>query len=484
MNIHSLRTHYHNLLPLLVIATLCLFFAAQTSKQLHNAFYILLLAPTLILADKDFIRTLSTSTSYRILIIFGLWMSLSITWSQTPNASNLKDVLYIFIFVACIAIAWNKRNQVPKSATVIFSAITTLATLYILWQWDGKGRLTSDGGIFSNPLTGANSLAFLILLNAYFIAVSKNRHHQIFFVLSLTLHTYAFFLCQSRSSAAGLIAGIIVLLFCNYIKSKRALIFITLSTLFIITLMAGFAFSKNWLALPFGKTQELHYQIPSKLNITTVQARIQNPSKNNIISLSSGKNSATSKNSVKLDSASRNVVVTLSSPQFAPYKHLSLTGTTANGKEISIPIAPPYRILQLDLTFGHRLDIWKGFIKHFTDSPIYGHGLSTELSVKTYARDTPFTDAHNSLVLTAAKGGIIGLGLHIFLLGSVLYVLVSPNKYRPLFLPIFICGLVSTTFDDPSFFDSPLPFWLTILIPTGYVVALQTQKHMSEKPEK
>lgn len=471
----SFRTHYLRHITTYIAITLSCYFLAQTSKQLHNAFYILVLLPTLLILDRQLLQNLFNSTVFKVLLAFGVWHIASIGWSDTPSIDNAKDVLYVVLFVIAIAIAWKNKDNTRRHTLIIASLITCLPSLYLLFTSDHSLRLSEGPGIFSNPITGANSLIFLIITNMYLAGTDKHKGHILVYILAALLHFYVFTLCQSRGSLAALLAGAAVLLCFRFAKPRQLKILAGCSII-AAGLITTYAIHKNWLAIPSIGPQKITYHVPRELNITSVQA---NPIAENdiqgqdILALQSGSMTSTG-NNIKLDQQKRNITITLAAPTFKPYSQFELIGQNDEGRSFPLSISPP-RILDFDTTFGNRLDIWIGFYKIIKQKPLLGHGASQQQSVMTDSRKTPYYDPHNVLVGTALSSGVIGLFIHLLLLAFTAKELLKQSPGRPLFLSLFTAGMISTMLDDASFFHSPLPYWLLVLIPMGYAISLQAQ---------
>lgn len=448
---------------------------------MHNAFYILALLPTLLILDRQLLQRLFSSTIFKVLLAFGVWHTASISWSESPNIDNAKDVLYVVLFVIAVAIAWQNRDNRHRHTQIIASLITCLPSLYLLFTSDHSLRLSGGPGIFSNPITAANSLIFLIIANVYLACTVKRKEHILIYVLAALLHFYVFTLCQSRGSLAALLAGTAVLVCFRFAKARQLKIFAACSII-AASLIATYAIHKNWLAIPAAGPQKITYHVPKELNITSVQVNqiVSNHAQGQgILALQSG--SMTSKsNKVKLNQQTRNITITLATPTFKPYTQFEVIGQSEDGRNVPLSTSPP-RILDFDTTFGNRLDIWIGFYKTIKQKPLIGHGASHQQSVMTDSRKTPYYDPHNVLVGTALSSGGIGLFMHLLLLIITLKELMKQSPARPLFLSLFAAGMISTMLDDPSFFDSPLPYWLLILIPMGYAMSSQVQSILPRK---
>jgi O-antigen ligase len=473
--LNSIVSHTEkNIAIYISIAILC-YYLALTWKQVHNAFYLLALLPGLILLNSKLIGQLAKSRIFVCLTALGLWSALSILWSPTPNSDNLKDVLYVLLFVIAVSASWQNGYKIPTWFPAVFASIVSIATLYWLSEWDGSRRFKANNAIFSSPLTGANSLCFITLFSLYFLIKSKSSAKKIIFLLASIINIYALFECQSRSSFAGFLAGLFVLLGSALLSRER---WILLAVLFSISVISTGLYlnSKNYLPIP---KKEFSYRIANTSGIDYIEVKCKKRSLEicGDIKLTSG-NIASNTNRIPIDKDSRKVSIYFSAYTTNPYLYLKVYGVDNNGNKEPIAISPP-RVLRIESTLGNRLDIWKGFFDTFLESPIWGHGISTEVSVKTNSRPTPFTDTHNSLLNTAVKTGTIGVILHMLLFILALHRLLSTNEHRELLLSIFSCGLVVNMFDDPSLFDSPLPYWLLLLFPIGYAVSREL--HLSEK---
>ncbi len=472
MLLRSFRAHFQNHITAYLAIALNCYFLAQTSKQLHNAIYVFILLPTLLLLNKSLIVSLLDSTVFKVLLAFGAWHLLSISWSTTPDFDNAKDVLYVVLFVIAIAVAWQKRKEIHKDSLVLSSLITCLPSLYLLVTTDHSTRLYAHG-IFSNPLTAANSLIFLILANVYLVGIEKRKNVMLFYLLAAALHLYLLLLCQSRGSLAALFLGMGVLLYFRF-SQLRQLKTLIVCLLLSISLLLTYAVHMNWLAIPHGNKQSLTYHFPNQQNIHTIRVyptTSGNPDQE-IISLQSG-SVITNKHEIQLDPQTQRITVTLSHPTLKPYSQFRMFAVDKNGNREKLRISPP-RILNFESSFGNRLDIWIGFYDLFQQAPIIGHGASQQLTVKTDSRDAPYSDPHNVLVGTAINTGSIGLFLHLLLLFATLKELLKESQGRPLFLSLFASGMITTMLDDPHFFHSPLPYWLLLLIPIGYAVSRQS----------
>ncbi len=123
---------------------------------------------------------------------------------------------------------------------------------------------------------------------------------------------------------------------------------------------------------------------------------------------------------------------------------------------------------------GLRPLIWEGVIAEIAEAPVFGHGLLSKMHI--FVSGVDFQTAHNAFLHVLWKGGAIGLGLFIVLIGSAFRQAWLLGKERERFVTfsmlIFLAGIMLTGVDDVIV--RPREQWMVFWFPLAWLISSQT----------
>jgi O-antigen ligase len=450
--------------------TACLFILyfllAHTSKALNNSFYILMLAPTLLIINKIELKQLWKSLHFKIFTLFCLWMGISVLWSGTVKASEVKYVLYVYIYVLGVSYAYRNRDKVSEKLLYAFLSLTLVVPLFVYFTND-KSRLKGGHGLFESALTGGNVLCFFIIVAFSFLFHYKKARERIWICTSLASMLLLLSYTNSRSSVLATAIGIGVFVIFKF-ASKKLIVSLSALGLVSVIFLCFFLHHKNWFRFSSGEdtiTYQLSDEKADKLIIT--KTMIENKQwdgtfKEIMINGHAVDFEDSLKIEIPINDPISEIQFTSADTGIHPFKCFTIELTQGEKEIKSINITPP-RLLYIDLSLNIRTTTWSKFIEIIKESPIIGHGLSQKREAYVDERDIYYTDTHNMMIGTTLRGGLVALALWLFFIGSAFIVLFKSKNH--LLFALLTAGFFFTLFDDDNFFHSPLPYWLCMLIP-------------------
>lgn len=160
----------------------------------HTFFYILIIIPIIFnitIHPREITEKISNIT--KILIIFSIWSSLSILWSDTYDTilSPIKRSLYTILLFISFSIIANK-NQYNILKIFIFSgfiiSLTAIYSLYIFQiTYQPESRLIGTGAL-SNPLLSSHIFGiFSVLFLTLTLTTEENVIKSIYLITAIIL---------------------------------------------------------------------------------------------------------------------------------------------------------------------------------------------------------------------------------------------------------------------------------------------------------
>lgn len=207
----------------------------QKVSAYHTFFYILILAPV-ILQSAIYPKTINENLSNitKIFIVFSIWSSLSILWSDTNTliSDPIKRSIYtLSLFIAFSTISNRKKENILYIFIISGFAVTTISiySLYFFITTYQPGSRFIGTGALSNPLLSSHIFG---LFSVFFLTLStmtkeKNTKTS-YFILGLIL-IITVIATGSRTPLLALLATSIW--FSLILKNKTSVAIIAFSTI-------------------------------------------------------------------------------------------------------------------------------------------------------------------------------------------------------------------------------------------------------------
>ena len=437
-NSHTLFTIFLIFIPLV-----------PSHKSLNNLFYILILAPSIILLKKDDFSLKQNKLLISVLT-FSVYSGLSILWSSPTELKEVKYIFYVLLFIIGSSKIINKLEFEKLGIFILISL-----TIQLGLSKNFATRL-SGHGVLENALYASQYYLFYFWLFLTNHKWHKNKiSSKLIQFLGVILSFSGILLCKSRASFFCLfvILSIYVIQRFKVYRSLKATCLIVIS----IVLSIAFINHKNWITFP---KKDFSYTFSLKENdrLTIIDKKdvfVNTPVVEGTKSESFDQNIKGIYTYIAPRNDDYEIVVNLKDRTAIPWSNLDFT---LNEKELKH--LPP-RILQFELSFGRRATIWKEGIKEISKEPFFGHGISTDK--KVYANGRQYNDFHNFYIGTAYKTGLVGLALYLLVLAYSFLILLKEKDLT--FLLLLICGMIMTSFDDESIFNNMHAYWLLLLLP-------------------
>ncbi|HKM37772.1 MAG TPA: O-antigen ligase family protein [Thiopseudomonas sp.] len=222
----------------------------QSVSHYHTFFYILILLPIILYSatyPKSINKNLSNIT--KIFIVFSIWSSLSILWSDS-NASILDPIkrsIYILSLFIAFSIITNIKKENLLLIFIISGLTVTTVSIYSLYLFISNYSLELiasyplnprliGAGALSNPLLSSHifgffAVLFLVLSTTASKAETKTKGIYLILGFILIVITIA---TGSRTSLVALITTSIWIAFT--LKSKRSILIITATAIIVIVI--------------------------------------------------------------------------------------------------------------------------------------------------------------------------------------------------------------------------------------------------------
>lgn len=204
----------------------------------HTFFYVLMLTPVIfhsVIYPRTVVGQISNIT--KIFIVFSIWSSLSILWSDTHDDISvpIKRSIYILSLFISFSIITNKNKDnllkifIASGLAITLTAIYSLYALQPLHLFDSRFVGT---GALSNPLLSSHVFGiFSALFIALTITSRKTNDKFIYFLLSSIL-IIATFATESRTPLVALIAAAIWIAF--ILKNNKPILTVSFSTIILV----------------------------------------------------------------------------------------------------------------------------------------------------------------------------------------------------------------------------------------------------------
>ncbi len=122
---------------------------------------------------------------------------------------------------------------------------------------------------------------------------------------------------------------------------------------------------------------------------------------------------------------------------------------------------------------SYRPEIWNDALRQIKEAPIFGRGYEHPLQIHVEGISYPFTDPHNIVLAVLYDGGLVGLGLWLWLYGAAVFSCWQ-HRRQPI---VFVCsaaliyGLAASMTEGRAFLSRPKEHWFLIWIPLALVTA-------------
>ena len=116
---------------------------------------------------------------------------------------------------------------------------------------------------------------------------------------------------------------------------------------------------------------------------------------------------------------------------------------------------------------SHRTGIWLNYASWWLESPVFGYGM--DANIHRVVDGMTFFHAHNLILSSAVRAGILGLaGMVVMLAGGIYFAWRYAVRFRcPLFLSMIVALFVAALFDYDVYLVRADWSWLTIWFPIG-----------------
>jgi len=123
--------------------------------------------------------------------------------------------------------------------------------------------------------------------------------------------------------------------------------------------------------------------------------------------------------------------------------------------------------------FSYRPEIWNEALRQIMEAPVFGRGYEHPLQIQVEGFAYAFTDPHNIVLAVLYHGGLVGLGLWLWLYGAAVFSCWQ-HRHQPI---VFVCsaaliyGLAASMTEGRAFLSRPKEHWFLIWIPLALVTA-------------
>ena len=232
-------TWWHWSFLLLIISTLVFRIRdnAEVTSAPVDAWALLRLGPEALVAAVLFIRSKNPATAWRhslfqgllgVLAVYGIVCAVSSTWSVYPSWTLYKSLEYLLDVCALAAFMVTATSEAEIRKLCNF--VWLLYGLDMVWAWtnaalwpsealDELGRLSSVWPVISYNSLGASSAVVSVVALSRLIARDAEtgdrvkKSERAWYLVLLALGIYTLIASQTRNAMAGLVVGILVLLF-------------------------------------------------------------------------------------------------------------------------------------------------------------------------------------------------------------------------------------------------------------------------------
>ncbi len=240
---HLVLSHYILPMGLFFALTGMLYFSSMGAY--HSLTYLFFILPALFLSmtDKDLWVTLWSSLSFRLLLLFLTYLSLSLLWNdpQVIDLKLLKRVFIILFFIIGLVLLANKDEEIIIKILLLSAYVFALVAYYSFPEhyfvfvsnyYEGNGIIGQ--GNLSNPLLSSHVYGvFTVIVMIYFLSVKRDwKKDSILLIIFAGLLSFVI-LTKSRTPLVALSCVFLYLLWVY--RNKFVLYFISTLIVFAIT---------------------------------------------------------------------------------------------------------------------------------------------------------------------------------------------------------------------------------------------------------
>lgn len=125
-----------------------------------------------------------------------------------------------------------------------------------------------------------------------------------------------------------------------------------------------------------------------------------------------------------------------------------------------------------DYGFVSRLAIWGNVLDQALTAPLFGNGFQRELLLTPSGSLAEENYTHNTFLASFRDGGITGLLLHLFVMGTAIHIAVQHIKKHkdPIYLILLVFGLICMSADTDQLITRPRELWIIFWLPLALLV--------------
>jgi len=125
-----------------------------------------------------------------------------------------------------------------------------------------------------------------------------------------------------------------------------------------------------------------------------------------------------------------------------------------------------------DYGFISRHTIWGNVLDQGLTAPLFGNGFQKELLVTPSGELAGESYAHNTFLASFRDGGITGLLLYLFIMGTAIRIAVQHiRKHKdPIYLTLLAFGLICMSADTDQLITRPRELWIIFWLPLALLV--------------
>lgn len=142
------------------------------------------------------------------------------------------------------------------------------------------------------------------------------------------------------------------------------------------------------------------------------------------------------------------------------------------------------RLNNLEIT--HRIDIWQQALAIFSASPVFGQGYQSGFAATIPDSPHVFISAHNTFVAALRDGGVVGLGLELYMLLVAIRLGLAElaNRGNSLYLVLLLFSLICMSTATDRLITRPRELWILLWLPLALLVIRELQQARGASPSK
>jgi len=132
----------------------------------------------------------------------------------------------------------------------------------------------------------------------------------------------------------------------------------------------------------------------------------------------------------------------------------------------------------MDSGLSQRIPIWQTVIGQIEQAPLIGNGYQKHLLIHADGSPELANYAHSALLASFRDGGLIGVGLHLLVLGIALVTAVRHFRQDadPVFLAYLLFGFVCMLADTDQLVTRPRELWIIFWLPLAVMIAWRVSR--------